>query len=123
MGSLWIIAGYGALVGGLICGCLSLSRSLVIIRGQEVPDYASAVIYNPLDVTTGETVDAWEPKARADAVLAQAWRDAAGLRMAEDDTRLLRLDDGVLSRVNEAARDLGARSGMPAMAFVELMLG
>jgi len=46
-------------------------RSLVLVRGAEMPDYASAAVYNPLDWDTDVPIYAWDrsPEVRA-AVLA-----------------------------------------------------
>jgi hypothetical protein len=51
-------------------------RSLVFIRGNRHPDYASAVAYNPLDLRDSTTVYAWDvsPEARAEALRAYADR-------------------------------------------------
>jgi hypothetical protein len=38
-------------------------KSLVFIRGARHPDYASAAIYNPLDLRSGATVYAWDRNA------------------------------------------------------------
>ena len=35
-------------------------RSLVLIRGERFPDYASAAIYNPIDLRGGETIYVWD---------------------------------------------------------------
>ncbi len=35
-------------------------RSLVLIRGEVFPDYASAAIYNPLDLNSDSTIYAWD---------------------------------------------------------------
>lgn len=35
-------------------------RSLVLIRGDHHPDYASAATYNPLDLNAGQTIYAWD---------------------------------------------------------------
>jgi Dolichyl-phosphate-mannose-protein mannosyltransferase len=43
-----------------LAGERHFSRSLVLIRGERFPDYASAAIYNPLDLRGGETIYAWD---------------------------------------------------------------
>jgi len=54
-------------------------KSLVLIRGRRHPDYASAAIYNSLDMRSDDTVYAWDksPEARQQARLAfpdrQVW--------------------------------------------------
>ena len=44
-------------------------KSLVLIRGRRHPDYASAAIYNSLDMRSDDTVYAWDknPEARRQA--------------------------------------------------------
>jgi hypothetical protein len=51
-------------------------RSLVLIRGARHPDYASAAIYNPLDLRNGETLYGWDrnPEVRAQALKAYSDR-------------------------------------------------
>jgi hypothetical protein len=50
-------------------------RSLVLVRGTRHPDYASAAIYNPLDLHADAPVYAWDrnPEVRAQAL--NAYRD------------------------------------------------
>ncbi|MCW5979515.1 MAG: hypothetical protein KIT09_15665 [Bryobacteraceae bacterium] len=50
-------------------------RSLVLVRGNRHPDYASAAIYNPLDLEADAPLYAWDrgPEVRAEA--ARAYRD------------------------------------------------
>jgi hypothetical protein len=45
-------------------------RSLVLVRGQRHPDYASAAIYNPLDLHADAPIYVWDrgPEARAHAL-------------------------------------------------------
>lgn len=45
-------------------------RSLVLIRGERHPDFASAVIYNPLDLNADAPIYAWDktPEARLQAI-------------------------------------------------------
>jgi hypothetical protein len=52
-------------------------RSLVLIRGGRHPDYASAAIYNPIDLRAAEPVYAWDrsPELRRAVLLAYADRD------------------------------------------------
>ena len=54
----------------------SLGRSLVFIRGKRHPDYASAVIYNPIDLAAAVPLYAWDasPEARAEALRVYADR-------------------------------------------------
>ena len=53
----------------------NFGRSLVLVRGDDHPDYSSAAIYNPLDVYSDGTIYAWDrsPEVR-DAVI-QAYAD------------------------------------------------
>jgi hypothetical protein len=41
-------------------------RDLVLVRGPRFPDYASAIVYNPIDLSASETIYAWDrsPEAR-----------------------------------------------------------
>jgi hypothetical protein len=45
-------------------------RSLVLIRGENFPDYASAAIYNPIDLNADAPVYAWDrnPAVRAEVL-------------------------------------------------------
>ena len=51
-------------------------RSLVLVRGPRYPDYASAAIYNPLNLNADEPVYAWDrnPEVRAEVLRAYADR-------------------------------------------------
>ena len=51
-------------------------RSLVLIRGDRYPDYASAAIYNPLDLRADATVYAWDrsPEIRTSVIKAYSDR-------------------------------------------------
>ena len=51
-------------------------RSLVFVRGRRHPDYASAAAYNPLDLTAGVPLYAWDssPEAREEALRVYADR-------------------------------------------------
>jgi hypothetical protein len=51
-------------------------KSLVLIRGERFPDYASAAVYNPLDLRAAAPVYAWDrnPEVRARALSAYADR-------------------------------------------------
>jgi len=51
-------------------------RSLVLIRGEYFPDYASAAIYNPIDLKAAAPVYAWDrdPAVRAEVLKAYADR-------------------------------------------------
>lgn len=53
----------------------NFGRSLVLIRGNEHPDYASAAVYNPLDTAADAPVYVWDrsPDARSQAL--EAYRD------------------------------------------------
>jgi hypothetical protein len=50
-------------------------RSLVIVSGRDVPDYASAATYNPLDLGADAPVYAWHRDAATDAALVTAFSD------------------------------------------------
>jgi hypothetical protein len=39
-------------------------RDLVLVRGAREPDYASAAVYNPLDLQAKETIYAWDRSAK-----------------------------------------------------------
>ncbi len=53
----------------------SWGRSLVVIRGREMPDYAGAAAYNPLDFRAEGPVYARAPDHETAAALAAAYRD------------------------------------------------
>jgi hypothetical protein len=50
-------------------------RSLVLIRGNAHPDYASAAIYNPLDLRADAPIYAWDRNDKARAQALQAYPD------------------------------------------------
>jgi 4-amino-4-deoxy-L-arabinose transferase-like glycosyltransferase len=50
-------------------------RSLVLVRGRRHPDYASAAIYNPIDLRADATIFAWERNADVRSRLLAAYRD------------------------------------------------
>jgi len=50
-------------------------RSLVLVRGERFPDYASAAIYNPLDLHATEPVYAWDRSPAVRAQLMRAYPD------------------------------------------------
>ncbi len=50
-------------------------KSLVLVRGAEVPDYASAAIYNPLDWKSDAPVYAWSRSAGVEADVVKAFAD------------------------------------------------
>ncbi len=53
----------------------SFGRSLVLIRGERHPDYASAVPYNPLDLTAAVPVYAWDRNTAVREKLLQSYPD------------------------------------------------
>ena len=53
----------------------SFGRDLVIVTGREVPDYASAATYNPLDLHAAAPVYAWHRDAPTDSALIGAFAD------------------------------------------------
>jgi 4-amino-4-deoxy-L-arabinose transferase-like glycosyltransferase len=50
-------------------------RSLVLVRGRRHPDYASAVVYNPLDFAADAPIYAWDTDPAATAAVLEAYRD------------------------------------------------
>jgi 4-amino-4-deoxy-L-arabinose transferase-like glycosyltransferase len=50
-------------------------RSLVLVRGERHPDYASAAIYNPLDLRADAPIYAWDASAEIRADLLSAYAD------------------------------------------------
>jgi hypothetical protein len=50
-------------------------RSVVLIRGERFPDYASAAIYNPLDLYTDSTVYAWDRNSETRERVLEAYSD------------------------------------------------
>jgi hypothetical protein len=50
-------------------------RSLVLIRGRETPDFASAAPFNPLDLQAPVPIFAWDRGAAVRAHLATAYPD------------------------------------------------
>jgi len=54
----------------------NFGRSLVLVRGDRYPDYASAAVYNPVDLRADEPVYAWDrsPEARGEALAAYSDR-------------------------------------------------
>lgn len=50
-------------------------RSLVLVRGRHFPDYASAAVYNPLDLSAPAPIYAYDAGPRTRAALARAFPD------------------------------------------------
>jgi hypothetical protein len=50
-------------------------KSLVLIKGADVPDFASGAIYNPLDLTSDATIFAWDRSSDVRAALLRAYAD------------------------------------------------
>jgi hypothetical protein len=50
-------------------------RSLVLIRGARFPDYASAAIYNPIDLSAAQPVYAWDRSSSTRREVLQAYQD------------------------------------------------
>lgn len=48
---------------------------LVLVRGKDFPDWASAAVYNPVDLTSAETVYAWDRDPETRAALLAAFPD------------------------------------------------
>lgn len=53
----------------------NFGRSLVLVRGERHPDYASAAAYNPLDLNAPEPVYAWDRNADVRRQVLEAYRD------------------------------------------------
>jgi hypothetical protein len=53
----------------------SFGRSLVLVRGERFPDYASAAIYNPLDLTSNFPVFVWDRDASVRAKILSVYPD------------------------------------------------
>jgi hypothetical protein len=53
----------------------SFGRSLVLVRGERFPDYASAAIYNPLDLTSDAPVFVWDQDASVRAKILSVYPD------------------------------------------------
>jgi len=49
--------------------------SVVLIRGNRHPDYDSAAVYNPLDLTAQETIYVWDRDESARKAIAEAYHD------------------------------------------------
>lgn len=49
--------------------------SLVLVRGEDFPDLASAVVYNPLDWTTSAPIYAWSKDPETEVALLKAYPD------------------------------------------------
>jgi hypothetical protein len=50
-------------------------RSLVLVRGQRHPDYASAAIYNPVDFGSPQPLFAWDASPDVRSQVIDAYRD------------------------------------------------
>ena len=50
-------------------------RGLVLIKGGDVPDFASAAIYNPLDLKADTTIYAWDRSGEVRSELLHAFAD------------------------------------------------
>jgi hypothetical protein len=53
----------------------NFGRSLVLINGDRYPDYASAAIYNPLDLRSNESIYVWNRNPAVRAQVLQAYPD------------------------------------------------
>ena len=49
--------------------------ALVLIRGLRYPDYESAAIENPVDLTSGATIYVWDKSAEVRAAAVRAYPD------------------------------------------------
>lgn len=50
-------------------------RSLILIRGEQFPDFASAAIYNPIDLQAGSPIYAWDQNPELRTEVLNAYRD------------------------------------------------
>lgn len=50
-------------------------RDLVLVRGNREPDYASAIIGNPIDLSSDATIYAWDRDAAVRAEVLRAYPD------------------------------------------------
>jgi hypothetical protein len=50
-------------------------RSLVLVRGERHPDYASAAAYNPVDLRADAPIYAWDASAEIRADVLRAYAD------------------------------------------------
>jgi hypothetical protein len=48
-------------------------RSLVLVRGEKTPDYASAIVYNPVDLYSDATIYAWDHSPGTRQALLEAY--------------------------------------------------
>jgi hypothetical protein len=53
----------------------AFGRSLVLVRGERFPDYASAAIYNPLDLRSNAPIYVWDRDAAVRAKILSAYPD------------------------------------------------
>ncbi len=54
---------------------LGFDGALVMIQGDSQPDYASAAVYNPVDLSSGETLYVWDRNPDVRAALLEAYPD------------------------------------------------
>ncbi len=52
-----------------------LDNSLVLIQGEQHPDYASAILYNPLDLNAPKPIFAWDRDAEIRSRLLETYPD------------------------------------------------
>ncbi len=53
----------------------NFGRSLVLIQGERHPDYASAAVYNPLDLTAAAPIYAWDRSAEVRRRVVEVYQD------------------------------------------------
>lgn len=58
-----------------LAGERGFGKSLVLIRGDQHPDYASAAIYNPLDLRSDAPIYAWDRSPEVRAAVLKAYPD------------------------------------------------
>jgi hypothetical protein len=52
-----------------------MDNSLVLIQGEQHPDFASAIVYNPLNLTSHETIFAWDRDPEVRSRLLETYAD------------------------------------------------
>jgi hypothetical protein len=58
-----------------LAGQYRFGRSLVLVRGERFPDYASAAIYNPLDLQADAPIYVWDRNAAVRAKILGLYSD------------------------------------------------
>jgi hypothetical protein len=50
-------------------------KSVVLVRGESQPDYASAAVYNPVDLQSGKTIYVWDRNSQVRRQILEAYSD------------------------------------------------